>query len=319
LRGRSGRQGDPGSSKFFLSLEDNLMRIFGSDRVAEIMDRFGGEEQKPLTHPLVTKAIANAQKRVEENHFEIRKHLLEYDDVMNKQREVIYKMRDGVLKGENLKEQAIKFFEDAVEDILLKNTDPKTNPEEWDWESIKGEFNLVFLTDVIIPKEKIPKMKQEELLDILLEKAKERLLWREQDLGEEVFSELLKYVLLGTIDSKWRDHLYALDALREGIRLRAYGQKDPLIEYKHESFKMFDELMSETAKHAAGLIFRAQPRPMERRPQRTQEYKPSLAAKPGAPVAKQKAVVGKKKIGRNEPCPCGSGKKYKKCCGRNVA
>lgn len=318
LRGRSGRQGDPGSSKFFLSLEDNLMRIFGSDRVAEIMDRFGGEEQKPLTHPLVTRAIANAQKRVEENHFEIRKHLLEYDDVMNKQREVIYKMRDEILRGEKLKERALQFFEDAIEDILLKHTDPKINPEEWDWATIKGEFNMIFLTEATIPKEEIPKMKQEELLDILLEKAKERLSWRQQELGEDVFNELLKFVLMGTIDSKWRDHLYGLDALREGIRLRAYGQKDPLIEYKQESFKMYDELLVDIAKSASGLIFRAQPGTRQRRTQRTEEYKPSAAGKPGEAPARQTVVAGQKKIGRNEPCPCGSGKKYKKCCGRNV-
>jgi len=322
LRGRSGRQGDPGSSRFFLSLEDNLMRIFGSDRVAEIMDRFGGEEQKPLTHPLVSRAIANAQKRVEENHFEIRKHLLEYDDVMNKQREVIYKMRDEILKGENLKERTIQFFEEAIEDIILRNSDPKINPEEWEWDAIKGEFNLLFLTDIAIPKEKIPKMKQEELLDLMLNKAKERLSWREEELGEEVFQELLKFVLLGTIDSKWRDHLYALDALREGIRLRAYGQKDPLIEYKQESFKMYDELLVDIAKHASGLVFRAQPGPRPKRVQPTREYKPGAGTgspRGGAPM-QQRVVAGKKKkIGRNDPCPCGSGKKYKKCCGRNVA
>jgi preprotein translocase subunit SecA len=322
LRGRSGRQGDPGSSKFFLSLEDDLMRIFGSDRVAEIMDRFGGEEQKPLTHPLVTRAIANAQKRVEENHFEIRKHLLEYDDVMNKQREVVYKMRNEVLAGENLRTRTLQFFEDAIEDILLKYTDPKIEPEQWDWDSIKTEFNLIFLTEMAIPKDRLTRIKQEEVLDMLLEKAKERLTWREQELGEETFNELLKVVLLSTIDSRWRDHLYSLDALREGIRLRAYGQKDPLIEYKQESFKMFDELLREMAKNASSIIFRAQPGPVARRPQQTREYKPSAAARPeaaaGAPV-KRGTVVGTKKIGRNDPCPCGSGKKYKKCCGRNVA
>lgn len=298
------------------------MRIFGSDRVAEIMDRFGGEEQKPLTHPLVTRAIANAQKRVEENHFEIRKHLLEYDDVMNKQREVVYKMRNEVLAGENLRTRTLQFFEDAIEDILLKYTDPKIEPEQWDWDSIKTEFNLIFLTEMAIPKDRLTRIKQEEVLDMLLEKAKERLTWREQELGEETFNELLKVVLLSTIDSRWRDHLYSLDALREGIRLRAYGQKDPLIEYKQESFKMFDELLREMAKNASSIIFRAQPGPVARRPQQTREYKPSAAARPeaaaGAPV-KRGTVVGTKKIGRNDPCPCGSGKKYKKCCGRNVA
>jgi preprotein translocase subunit SecA len=320
LRGRSGRQGDPGSTRFFLSLEDNLMRIFGSERVAEIMDRFGGEEQKPLTHPLVTRAIANAQKRVEENHFEVRKHLLEYDDVMNRQREVIYKMRDQVLKGEDLKTREEQFFEEAIEDMLLRHTDPKVNPEEWDWQAIKAEFNLLFLTDTAIPKDKIPKMKQEELLDLFLDKAKERLSWREKELGEDMFNELLKVVLLNTIDSKWRDHLYGLDALREGIRLRAYGQKDPLIEYKQESFKMYDELLIDIAKHASTLIFRAQPGPRQRRPQQVQAFKPSAAAaQPGAAPKKQRPVVGEKKVGRNDPCPCGSGKKYKKCCGRNVS
>ncbi|MGB3342148.1 MAG: preprotein translocase subunit SecA [bacterium] len=317
LRGRSGRQGDPGSTKFFLSLEDNLMRIFGSDRVADIMDRFGGEEQKPLTHPLVTRAIANAQKRVEENHFEIRKHLLEYDDVMNKQREEIYKRRDRILKGENLKEMSMKLFDEAIEDILWKYTNAKTNPEEWDWEAIKAEFNLLFLTDIALPKDNIPRMKQEELLDILLERAKEKLSWREQELGEEVFQELLRFVLLGTIDNKWRDHLYGLDALREGIRLRAYAQKDPLIEYKQESFKMYDELLVDIAKNASGLIFRAQPGPKQRKSQRTTEYKPSTV-RPGAPPQKSTAVSAEKKVGRNDPCPCGSGKKYKKCCGRTT-
>uniref|UniRef100_A0A7C4TCI9 Protein translocase subunit SecA n=1 Tax=candidate division WOR-3 bacterium TaxID=2052148 RepID=A0A7C4TCI9_UNCW3 len=321
LRGRSGRQGDPGSSRFFLSLEDDLMRIFGSDRVADIMDRFGGGDQKPLTHPLVTRAIANAQKRVEENHFEIRKHLLEYDDVMNKQREVIYKMRDEILKAENLKEMLLKNFEEAIEDIILKYTDPKTPPEEWDWEGIKGEFNNIFLTDFYIPKEKMERMNQEELLDLLLEKAKERLKFREQDLGEEVFLQMLKSILLGTLDLRWRDHLYALDYLREGINLRAYAQKDPLVEYKQESFRMFDELLRDIGRDVSALVFRAGFRPVERRPVRTQEYKPQIESKPGASEQKpavQKPIVVGKKIGRNDPCPCGSGKKYKKCCGRSV-
>jgi len=245
---------------------------------------------------------------------------------MNKQRAVIYKMRDEILLGENLKEKACRFFEDAIEDIIVKYSDPKTNPEEWDWEAIKGEFNLLFLTDVAIPKENIPKMKQEEVLDFLLQKAKDKLTWREQEFEPELLKELLKFVLLNTIDNKWRDHLYSLDALREGISLRAYAQKDPLVEYKHESFKMFDELQRDLARDASGLVFRAQPRPGARRPQRTQEYKPSgqpqPVPQPGSPAQAQKpagTVVVGKRVGRNDPCPCGSGKKYKKCCGRNAA
>ncbi len=321
LRGRSGRQGDPGSSRFFLSLEDDLMRLFGSDRVADIMDRFGGGDQKPLTHPLVTKAIANAQKRVEENHFEIRKHLLEYDDVMNRQREVIYKMRDDILKANDLQEMLFKNFETAIEDILLKYTDVKTPPEEWDWDGIKGEFNALFLTDFYITKERMEKIRQEELLDLLLERAKERLKFRQQELGVDVFAEMLKFILLGALDTRWRDHLYALDALKEGINLRAYAQKDPLVEYKQESFRMFDEMLRDIARDVSGLIFRAIPRPVERKPLRTQEYKPPADEKspPAQKGAVRQPVTVGKKVGRNDPCPCGSGKKYKKCCGRSVA
>ncbi|OGC42492.1 preprotein translocase subunit SecA [candidate division WOR-3 bacterium RBG_13_43_14] len=318
LRGRSGRQGDPGSTRFFLSLEDNLMRIFGSDRVAEIMDRFGGEEQKPLTHPLVTRAIANAQKRVEENHFEVRKHLLEYDNVMNRQREYIYKIRDEILKGENLQEKSVKLFEDAIEDILLKHTNPKTNPENWDWEAVKGEYSILFLTDFTIDQEEIMKIKQEALLDLMLERARERLTFREQELGAEVFNDMLKFVLMHTLDSKWRDHLYGLDALREGIRLRAYAQKDPLIEYKQEAFRMYDEMLIDMAKTTSGLLFRAQPGPQVRRPQKIQEHKPGVSQPAGA-VSSAAPANAIKKVGRNDPCPCGSGKKYKKCCGKNVS
>jgi preprotein translocase subunit SecA len=316
LRGRSGRQGDPGSSRFFLSLEDNLMRIFGSDNVASIMDRFGGEEQKPITHPLVTRAIANAQKRVEENHFEIRKKLLEYDDVMNKQREEIYRRRDELLRGENLTQIVHHLFEDAIEDILLRNTDPRVNPEEWEWDTIRTEFNMLFLTETALPKDDLGKFKQEQLLDLLIEKARERLSWREQELGKEKFHEMLKFILLGSLDSRWRDHLYALDDLRQGISLRAYGQRDPLLEYKQESHKLFDELRVDVAKNSSGLAFRAQPQVRERTTQKTKEYKPSASVRPGEQPAKQKTVVREKKVGRNDPCPCGSGKKYKKCCGR---
>jgi len=325
LRGRSGRQGDPGFTRFFLSLEDDLMRLFGSERVAGIMDRFGAKENEPLTHPLVTRAIANAQKRVELNNFEIRKHLLEYDNVMNKQREAVYKMRDEILSGGRLKERAGSFFDEAIEDVILKYTDPKEHPENWDWEGLKGEFGLLFLTDAVLTQDEILHAKQEGLLDRLGEVARERLSGREKSLGPELFSELLKFVMLGIIDSHWRDHLHGLDALREGIGLRAYGQKDPLIEYKQESFKMFDEMLRNLAREVSGLLFRAQLRPEVRRPVRMTEFKPAVAGQLGAQPASGAAqtqtarpVSQPDKIGRNDPCPCGSGKKYKKCCGRNA-
>ncbi|MGB9721609.1 MAG: preprotein translocase subunit SecA [bacterium] len=321
LRGRSGRQGDPGSSRFFLSLEDDLMRIFGSDRVADIMDRFGGEEQKPLTHPLVTRAIANAQKRVEENHFEIRKHLLEYDDVMNRQREVIYKMRDEILKGTNFEELLYKTFEDTIEDIILKYSSEKEPSEEWDWDELINEFNQIFITSFSIDKNEKERIKQAELFEKLLDKAKESFRLRKQNYDQETYNEMLKSILLLTIDNRWREHLYALDALREGISLRAYAQKDPLVEYKQESFKMFDELLRDIARDVSGIVFRATPRPVQRRPLVTQEYKPGIDGR-GAEQSKSPVstttVPKSAKIGRNDPCPCGSGKKYKKCCGKGI-
>ncbi len=320
LRGRAGRQGDPGSSKFFLSLEDDLMRVFGSDKVAAIMDRFGQKEMEPLQHPLVTKAIENAQKRVEMRNFEIRKRLLEYDDVMNKQREVVYHLRDEILKGENLKDIYMDIAAEFLDDLIAKYAVSKY-PEEWQWDDLKGEFAMVFLTDFDIPAEEIPKMKPEILHKRLLELAEIRLQQRKEELGEELFNELLRFVLLRTIDTKWRDHLYSLDALREGIGLRAYAQKDPLVEYKQESFRMFNEMMGDFYKEAITLLYRAQvgPAPEKvalRAPVRA--YKPTLtatktqASKPEPVTAVRKVP----KVGRNDPCPCGSGKKYKYCCGR---
>jgi preprotein translocase subunit SecA len=324
LRGRSGRQGDPGSSRFFLSLEDDLMRLFGSDRVAAIMDRFGAKEMEPIEHPLVSKAIENAQKRVEARNFEIRKHLLEYDDVMNKQREVVYKLRDRILIGKDL----IATYEESagivIDNILQKYASAKFS-EEWQWDEIRGEYGLIFLTDFSIDEATKKTITPKILFDQLLQIAQQRLEDRRQELGEELFQDLLKYVFLKTLDSKWRDHLYALDMLREGIGLRAYGQQDPLIEYKQESFRMFDEMMTEFHKEAITLLFRAQVRTPEtrQRPSAIRAYKPTIAAQPvlgGKPektttqTAPQRLAV---RVGRNEPCPCGSGKKYKKCCGRN--
>ncbi len=323
LRGRSGRQGDPGSSRFFLSLEDDLMRLFGSDRVAAIMDRFGAKEMEPIEHPLVSKAIENAQKRVEARNFEIRKHLIEYDDVMNKQREVVYKLRDTILKGENLTEVYQQAVSSLVEGILAKYAITKY-PEEWQWDEIRGEYGLIFLTDFAFDEETKKQITSETLFEKLTEIANQRFEQRKQELGEELFDDLLKFVFLRTIDTKWRDHLYALDLLREGIGLRAYGQKDPLIEYKQESFRMFDETMSDYYKEAVTLLFRAQVKTTERkaRPQAIKAYKPTISAQstqgsaesPPPKTVSQRTAV---RVGRNEPCPCGSGKKYKKCCGQN--
>ncbi len=325
LRGRSGRQGDPGSTRFFLSLEDDLMRLFGSDRLAGLMDRFGVKEMEPIVNPLVSRAIENAQKRVEGRNAEIRKHLLEYDDVMNKQREVVYHLRDQILKGENLSEIYSSATESIIERLISKYSTSKY-PEEWDWQSLKSEFGLLFITNFTISDNEIPRMKPEILTEAFKKITQERYLQREQELGKELLSDLAKFVFLRIIDTKWRDHLYAMDMLREGIGLVAYGQKDPLIEYKQESFQMFNEMMTDFNQEAVSLLFRVQVQTQDKRAatQPIRAYKPEITAqgpvdtrepKPAANITpQQRSSV---KVGRNNPCPCGSGKKYKRCCGIN--
>jgi len=323
LRGRSGRQGDPGSSRFFLSLEDDLMRLFGSERLAGIMDRFGVKEMEPIRHPLISRAIENAQKRVESRNAEIRKHLLDYDDVMNKQREVIYHLRDQILKGDNFSNLYSSAAEDIINRLVNKNTSSKY-PEEWEWELLKTEFGVIFLADFSFNKDEIPRLKPEIVEDELKKIAQMRYNQRQDELGQELFLELAKFVFLRIIDNKWRDHLFALDMLREGIGLVAYGQKDPLIEYKQESFQMFDDMMADFNKEAVSMLFRAQVQTQDKRVanQPVRAYKPELSAQqpvsaqetsePAKIVPQQRTTV---KVGRNDPCPCGSGKKYKKCCG----
>lgn len=319
LRGRSGRQGDPGFSRFFLSLEDDLMRLFGSDRVVSIMERFGKKEMEPLTHPLVTKAIENAQKRVEMRNFEIRKHLLDFDNVMNKQREVVYAWRDEILKGENIINLYKEGSEAIIDNLMDKHTKEKY-PENWQWDELKAEFGIIYLTDLQIPEEEIPKMKREVLKEKLLKVAETRLLKRKEELGEELFNQLIKFVFLRTLDSKWQHLLRELDTIREGINLRAYGHQDPLIEYQKEAYNLFQTLMFEFYKEAITMLFRIAVAPKEgKAPRRVVAYKPTITAtpdeKPEEIVSQQ--VIKEKKVGRNAPCPCGSGKKYKKCCGKN--
>jgi preprotein translocase subunit SecA len=356
LRGRSGRQGDPGSSKFFLSLEDDLMRLFGSDRVAAIMDRFGQKEMEPIEAPLVMRAIANAQKRVEVRNAEMRKHLLEYDDVMNKQREVVYQLRDQLLalsldrdpasvirdpaddgepatEDENtppasLKEVFSRIAAGAIEDLVTKHATSR-HAEEWNWPELRAEFGMAFLADVEVKPDDMAGLTPEAVVDRMGEIALLRFDQRRQQLGDELFTNLLKAALLHTLDGKWRDHLYALDLVREGINLRAYGQKDPLLEYKQESFKMFDDMMSDYRREAVTFLFRAETRvdrlERERREarERVRAYKPEAAAESsGDGEAKPKPATptrrAEQKVGRNDPCPCGSGKKYKKCCGKTT-
>jgi len=335
LRGRSGRQGDPGSSRFYLSLEDDLMRLFQSDRVAGVMDRLGVPEGEVIQHGMVSKSIERAQKKVEGHNFDIRKHLLEYDDVMNQQREVIYKKRAHALEGENLREEYIELIGDFIDSRISKYSNEETYSEEWDWAGLRADFRKTMLMELPVEEDDIAGMGQDELFDKVYDAAKNHYHQRERDLSEKLMRQIERLAMLRVIDEQWREHLYEMDQLKEGIGLRAYGQKNPLLEYKSEGFRMFKEMLDMINEQVLDLIFKAQvqhePIPAAvRRPQQMttvhdstegmgfsgipQEDAGQRAARQPQGAKKQPVVVGEK-IGRNDPCPCGSGKKYKKCHG----
>ncbi len=257
LRGRSGRQGDPGSSLFYLSLEDDLMRLFNSERVATIMDKMGVEDGEVITHKMVTRAISNAQKKVEQRNFGIRKHLLEYDDVMNQQRQVVYDLRNQALKGENLRESVLGLISDVIDDEM--DAQGNDDPIDWDWDHLKHIFSSVMMVEVksdeIVSENKFS---SDEIHKMIMDDAVAMYQARESLISGDVMRSFERFVILRTIDEKWKDHLYAMDQLREGINLRAYGQKNPLLEYKSEGFQMFKEMMTETNKITLQRLFRTQ-------------------------------------------------------------
>jgi preprotein translocase subunit SecA len=319
LRGRSGRQGDPGSSRFFLSLEDDLMRLFGSDRVAKIMDRMGAEEGEAIEHKLVTRSIQTAQKRVEGHHFDIRKHLLEYDNVMNQQREVIYDRRLAALEQADLKEEIQKTIHDLVDSALGQHCPEETYPDDWNISALRTDFARFFLADLGREDQELRDLGRDDLAEFAHEAADQAYERRENQLGSESLRQLERLVTLRIIDDRWRDHLYELDQLKSGVGLRAYGQKDPLLEYKQEAFQLFVSLLDDVDQQIVETIFRAELVPASeeavRRPQNVVARHPSLGQS-GEKPHKSPTARTKRKVGRNEPCPCGSGKKYKRCCGR---
>ena len=267
LRGRSGRQGDPGSSRFYLSLEDDLMRLFNSERVASIMDKMGVEDGEVITHKMVTRAIGNAQKKVEQRNFGIRKHLLEYDDVMNQQRQVVYDLRNQALQGENLRETVLNLISDFIDDEF--ETQDFDNPRDWDWEHLKHIFSSVLMVDVNtdeIHPENENELNIDEIHQYIMDKAVSMYQARETIIPEDVMRNFERFVILRSIDEKWKDHLYGMDQLREGINLRAYGQKNPLLEYKSEGFQMFREMISSTSKITLQRLFRTQIQGVEQQP-----------------------------------------------------
>jgi len=317
LRGRSGRQGDPGESRFYLSLEDDLLRIFGSQRVAFVMDKLKIPEGEPIEHGMISKAIENAQKKVEGHNFEIRKHLIEYDDVMNRQREVIYTQRKEVLAGENIRETIDGIVEEAVLDMIATFCPEKTPADEWNWQSLGEDYLNQFFLAPEFP-EPTRELTQDELEQVLISQAQQRLAEREEEFTPEVMQHLMKVLLLQAVDSQWKDHLLSIDYLKEGIGLRGYGQKNPKEEYKREAYQLFMEMMGRIRQEVVQKLFRIQlvkEDEVSRMEQEERRQRLAISRRTGpAPAAKQ-PVVREDKVGRNDPCPCGSGKKYKKCCG----
>jgi preprotein translocase subunit SecA len=316
LRGRSGRQGDMGSSRFYLSLDDDLLRIFGAERIASVMDRIGMEEGQPIEHRLISKAIENAQKRVEGQNFDIRKHLLEYDDVMNRQRKVIYEQRKKVLKGEALWKDVEEMVEEMVEEIIPEYIDEKSHPEQWD---IKGLDERVFrhFTLKLHLAGKGGEITPETAQETIVTEAMSHLRKKEAEFGAPLMDYLMKMIMLQSIDTKWKENLLAMDHLKEGIGLRGYGQKDPVREYQKEGYDMFMDMIARIKEDTIEKLCMVQIRREEEveriEEKRRQNYIMSRGEDTPAPTTVKRDSA---KVGRNDPCPCGSGKKYKKCCGQ---
>jgi len=338
LRGRSGRQGDPGSSRFYLSLEDDLMRMFMSERVAGLMQRMGLKEGEVIEHRMVTNAIGRAQKRVETYNFDIRKHLLEYDDVMNQQRTVVYDLRDKALSSKDMSETVQESIDEVVTGRIARFASRDLHVEEWNLRGLSDELSYVLMTPVAL--EEIQSDQYDAVEEKALEAGRRAYKGREQEFSPELMRELERHIYLMTLDEHWRDHLYELDHLKGGIGLRAYGQRDPLIEYKKEAFTLFETLLREVGETFVQRLFRVQLAPeaatrtiqqQPRAPRRTIEQhaeaqtfgagaavgaaggEPQAVANSSEPAAPRQPVRSMPKVGRNDPCPCGSGKKYKKC------
>ena len=321
LRGRSGRQGDPGSSRFYLSLEDDLMRIFGADRIQGIMNRLGMEEGVPIEHGLVTRAIENAQKKVEGHNFDIRKHLLEYDDVMNKQREVIYQQRREVLQGENLKEDVLAMGEAVGEEVVKRCVDENLSPSEWDINGLSESLFHQFNFRLQLRPEQLDGLTPERLQELILEEIGKAYEAKDERIGAPLLRQLEKFIMLQTIDGLWKDHLLNMDHLKEGIGLRGYGQKNPLQEYQKEGFEMFEEMVQRIQEGMVQKLFTIELAQGEELEELEVQHRPRRMVLSHGEGGEEKARVttvrrDSTKVGRNDPCPCGSGKKYKRCHGK---
>ena len=357
LRGRAGRQGDPGASRFYLSLEDDLLRLFASDRISGIMDKLGMDEDEPIEHKLITNSIEHAQKKVEARNFDIRKHVLEYDDVMNQQREVMYGERRKILFGENLRENIMGMVKHIIRAEMDQYANAQLYPEEWQLDGLIEDAEKIYAPQGRLKKEELAAMSRDELQECLEKLAEEGYPNRELLFGEENMRELEKVVMLRVVDSKWMEHLDHMDMLRDGINLRAYGQRNPLVEYKIEALDMFEEMEADIQDQIASLMYHvsiitpeqqqeaaakqaaaqqpdAQEAPaseqdkakmeaiIKKQKSQLQDHLQNAQASHGdevsaAEVKKKPVTKDGKKVGRNDPCPCGSGKKYKNCCGKD--
>jgi len=307
LRGRAGRQGDPGSSRFYVCLEDEIMRLFGSDKVSPMLAKLGMKEDMPIEHPFITKAIENAQTRVEGHNFEIRKYLLEYDNVMNKQRETIYGMRRQLMSNENVSDQIYDMIEEICEGFVDEYAPEKVYPEEWELNSLKNRVFETFFFHINFDSIDFKTITKQGLLEMVKDSAFQTYHKKEADFGEQEFRALERFISLNSLDTHWKEHLLALDHLKEGIGLRGYGQKDPLREYQKESFELFLDMLEQSKLDTVRKLYAVQPA----REELTRDEPVMFFNKTDEALSMQKD----KKIGRNDPCPCGSGKKYKKCCG----
>ncbi|MFR5790932.1 MAG: SEC-C metal-binding domain-containing protein, partial [[Clostridium] leptum] len=356
LRGRSGRQGDPGTSRFYLSVEDDLMRLFGGDRMKAIMDRLNVEENVPIENKVLSNSIESAQRKVESRNFGIRKNVLQYDDVMNRQREIIYAQRNEVLDGKDLKEQILKMLRQAVESRVKTYLPAETPKEDWNLEGLRDYYRgwLLGPDELQFTPSEVENLEADYVIDEIYKKAEAIYENREKVFGSPLMRELERVVLLKNVDTKWMDHIDAMEELKRGIRLRAYAQHDPVVEYRLEGFDMFDEMIAAIREDTARMMLT-----LRLQVQRAPAREPAAAANSGAPgtggqdsqpqtpvpppaparyIAPKREQVAKptstsggsdgsdsagktvrkgKKVGRNDPCPCGSGKKYKKCCGRD--
>ena len=318
LRGRAGRQGDPGKSRFYISLEDDLMRLFGGDRIQTIMDRLNVDEDMPIEASILSNTIENAQKKVEGRNFAIRKNVLQYDDVMNRQREIIYEQRDRVLNGDNVKPQIMSMIDQAIEANVKRFLPENTLHDDWDLRGLRDHYLgwMVNPDELHYEGQAFEDLEQQTVIDFLKERAHKLYDLREKAFTPPIMREVERVVLLKNVDTQWMDHIDAMDELQKGIRLRAYGQQDPVIAYREEGFDMFDAMIDTIRENTARMILTVRLKTPEA-PKREAVAKETGTTSSDTPAVKQPVRNNGKKPGRNDPCPCGSGKKYKKCCGRN--